>query len=54
MFSKRERPETDDFVIKKYLVGKDKYFVEISLLQEISKKYKFQVFQEIAIALPTK
>ena len=26
MFLKRERPETNDFVIKKYLVVKEKYF----------------------------
>ena len=27
MFLKRERPETDNFVIKKYLVVKEKYVV---------------------------
>ena len=37
MFLKRERPETVDFVIKKYMAVKKKYFVEISLFQEISK-----------------
>ena len=30
---KRERPETDDFAIKTYLVVKKKYFVEISILK---------------------
>ena len=30
MLLKRERPLTDDFVIKKYLVVKEKYLVEIS------------------------
>ena len=33
MCLKRERPETGDFVIKKYLV-----LVKISLFQEITKK----------------
>ena len=34
---KRERPETDDFAIKKYLVVKEKFFVEISIFQEIMR-----------------
>ena len=36
MFLKRERPETDDFEIKEYLVVKEKYLVNISLFQEIT------------------
>ena len=31
MFLKRERPEKDDFAIKKYL---EKFLVEISIIQE--------------------
>ena len=31
---KRERRETDDFEMKKYLVVKEKYFVKMSLFQE--------------------
>ena len=37
MFLKRERPETDDFEIKEYLVVKEKYLANISLFQEITK-----------------
>ena len=37
MFLKRERPNTDDFVIKKYLVVREKYLVETILFQEITK-----------------
>ena len=36
MFLKRERPETDDFAIKINRIVKEKYLVEISILQ-ISK-----------------
>ena len=37
MFLKRERPETDDFVIKKIsAVVKEKYLVEVSSFQEIT------------------
>ena len=39
---KREKPETDDFAINKYLVVKETYLVEISLFKEITKN--FQVF----------
>ena len=35
MFLKRESPETDDFAIKKYLVVKEKYLVEISIFQKM-------------------
>ena len=38
MVLKLERPETYDFGIKKYLVVQEKYLVEISLFQEITKK----------------
>ena len=33
MFLKRERPETDDFAIKINRIVKEKYLVEISILQ---------------------
>ena len=36
MFLNRERPETDDFAIKKYLVVKEKYLVEISIFLKMS------------------
>ena len=32
---KRERPETDDFSINKYLAVREKYLVEISIFQEV-------------------
>ena len=37
MFLKRERTETDDFVIKKYLKEKS---IAVSLFQEITKIFK--------------
>ena len=38
MFLKLERPETDDFAIKK-LVVKEKYFVVVSVFQEIMRHF---------------
>ena len=37
MFWKRERPETDDFVKKKYLAAKKK--IEISIFPEITSNF---------------
>ena len=35
MFLKRERPETDDFAIKRYLVVKENFLIEISIFEKI-------------------
>ena len=40
MFLTPERPETDDYERRKNLVGKDKCLREISILQEMTKRYK--------------
>ena len=50
MFLKREMPETDDFVVKKYLVMKEKYLLEFSLFQD-SVTILFPMIGVIAIAL---
>ena len=39
MILKRERLETDDIAIKKYLLVKEKYLVEISIFQEIMRTF---------------
>ena len=42
MFLKRERPETDDFAIQKYLAVKEKYFLQVlaDILTNISEHSK--------------
>ena len=39
MFLNRKNPETDDFAIKTYLVVKERYLVEISIFQEITRNF---------------
>ena len=52
MFLKRERPETDDFVMKKYLVVKEKHQTFLTVLTDTLKKilkisYYIFAFQKV-------
>ena len=46
MFLKRERPEKDDFAIKKYL---EKFLVEISIILIKKKSMHILAFQEYSV-----
>ena len=46
MFLKLERPETDDFAIKK-LVVKEKYLVVVSVFQEIMRHFFVSIYENV-------